>query len=384
MSTQRRRYNVGVVKIPYADRDVARDVLGATGTERGFFDILGADTDDDDERFPVGADCAYTVDLTEAEADRFRAASNCRYVTLDEAKGYPCSPINVPEQHTKAWLGQVFDGSDDWHGRNINVAILDTGTTPALRSYMGYTLVARGYANVADPPPANSTYPEAEHGSYVSSAAIPAGGRMLDYNIAGPDSLATQSWMAAGIRWGCDNGAKVMNMSHGFTSSSGMAPVQDALNYMAGFDTVLFCSAGNTAGAFQYPAAFCFSYPYVHGVMSFDESTGQLAPTSCYTTNRNAGVSPGNPILGVGPDGVERLWYGTSAASPAAASCAVRMLTKGTITAHQASTALKQNFRNLGLPYQGGGGYDMKRALDGLDAFAAKAIAAAGGWLVFL
>ena len=78
----RRPYNVGAWKIPYAERDVAHAVLTPADT-RGFFDIIGADTPDDHETFPIGAHVTYRVELTAAEAARFRAASNARYVELD-------------------------------------------------------------------------------------------------------------------------------------------------------------------------------------------------------------------------------------------------------------------------------------------------------------
>lgn len=382
MAGERRRYNVGVRKIPHADRDVARTVLGDHGAGRGFSDIIGADTPDDDPTFPVGADCAYTVDLDDDELAAFRAASNCRYVTPETFEDYPAAPSNVPTAATRAWMGQDFAQIGTWHGTNVNTAILDLGTTPAARTYMGWTLVARGYADTGDPPPSGTTYAANDnHGCLSASAAIPAGGRLLDYVVAGRNDATSPAYEAAGIRWACDNGAKIINISFGGTNANNrMAPVQDALNYMGGFDTVLFASAGNDASStISYPAAFAFTFTHVHAVISFDQATGNLAPTSNYTSNTAAGVAPGENITGVTNAGAEALWYGTSAASPCAASNCVRMCTGGAFTAKQASSALKANFRNTGQAGQGGGAYDLRRALVANGELTASG--AAGAWL---
>jgi hypothetical protein len=88
----RYRHNVGVIRIPEADRDVVRVVLSDDQAiaERGYRPVMGADAPDDDPMFPAGDPVAldgavaiYTLMLTLEEATTFRAASNARYVNID-------------------------------------------------------------------------------------------------------------------------------------------------------------------------------------------------------------------------------------------------------------------------------------------------------------
>lgn len=76
MYESRQRYIIGAVKIPSADRDVAHAVL----PHAGYRDLIDSD---DNPEIPLGANVTYSADLTEAEAERFRDASNARYVELD-------------------------------------------------------------------------------------------------------------------------------------------------------------------------------------------------------------------------------------------------------------------------------------------------------------
>lgn len=88
----RRRHNVAAIKIPHAHRDVARAVMpdDAAVEDRRYVPGLGSDTPDHDREFRAGDPTEldgthvwYSLMLTDEEAERFRAASNARAVTLD-------------------------------------------------------------------------------------------------------------------------------------------------------------------------------------------------------------------------------------------------------------------------------------------------------------
>src|SRR3982751_3647258 len=92
----RRPYVVGAVKIPYADRDIAHQVITAAD-DRDFFNVIGADDDPKvGHTLPTGRNVTYRVELTDDEADLFRSASNCRYVELDTVEQVHAGPITTP------------------------------------------------------------------------------------------------------------------------------------------------------------------------------------------------------------------------------------------------------------------------------------------------
>src|SRR3989304_1482938 len=63
------------------------------------------------------------------------------------------------------------------------------------------------------------------------------------------------SWIANGITWATDNGAKVINMSLG--GSSGSSTLRDAVNYAAANGVVIAAAAGNSGNSSRtYPAYY--------------------------------------------------------------------------------------------------------------------------------
>jgi hypothetical protein len=135
---ERRAYNVGVVKLPYADRDIAHAVI-TDEDDRGFFDIIGADTPDDDPQFPVGSRTTYRVELTDEEAEQFRQASNVRYVELDQIATAD-GEVQFPSASSLRFMQATFpEAGTRWHGRDVNVAILDSGVSQPVINYMGWT-----------------------------------------------------------------------------------------------------------------------------------------------------------------------------------------------------------------------------------------------------
>ena len=168
-NSELRRWNVGAVKIPSRHRDVAHAVLTAVD-DRGFRDVIDAD---DDPTVPIGAKVAYSVELTEAEAQAFREASNCRYVEPDgrhRMAVVDVEPVtgvaavgeqSIPPDSTLRWMGVSADIEAAWHGSDVAVAVLDGGTTAAVRDRFAWRLMAhRNFAG-------NDQNPEAVFYSYA-------------------------------------------------------------------------------------------------------------------------------------------------------------------------------------------------------------------------
>lgn len=377
----RRVYNVGAVKIAYADRDVAHAAI-TPDDDRGFADVLGADTADDDERFPIGSPVTYAVELTDAEAAAFAAASNARYVTPQRTTGFykpravgrPTGLAPVPSLESLAWMRARYVDLRRWHGRDVRVAILDDGVTTAVRTAMGYTLIARGVFHPGTASPANTS--NGGHGCNTASNAIPAGGLLLDAVVWGQNAEISDTGVAQAITWAVDNAAKLMVISVATGPGAEMGQVvTDAATYARTNGVHIVVATGNDDTAnLSGPSNLSRSLANVHSIIAFNESTDRRASFSNYAADAS-GCAPGIEVLAIDPDGSIVRWDGTSAASPMACHLMVRALTGGQFTPNQVGAAFKANTRNTGAPAteQGAGAYDLHRALAALGQASATA-----------
>lgn len=361
----RRRYNVGVTKIPFAERDAAHAIL-TEDDDRKFFDIIGADTPDDDVNFPVGAPCTYRVELTEAEAEAFRQASNCRYVVPD---GFTraCGGVQMPSWVSSEFMRSLFpEAGTRWHGRDVLVGLVDAGTSDEVREFMNWDVV--GTREFQDDP-LGSDGITINHGCLVGPLLVPYGGRILDTIVCNDDGIAPNSASVAAMRWLADQGAEVINYSYSGTTDD--AVWADAMSYLSDRNVQLFVAIGNEGtNTFGYPAAYSVDYSNVHSAIAFDAYTGLRWEDSNYNLSAS-GCAPGYLTLGLTPTGGLTQWLGSSAAAPNMAQLCARICTGGRFTAAQAGAALKENTRDTGQSAddQGGGAYSLKDALTALGAF---------------
>jgi hypothetical protein len=361
MPVERRQYIVGAFKVPYEERDVAHTVL-TPEDDRGFFDVIDAD---DDPGVPVGARVVYRVDLTEEEAALFEGASNCRYVELDGVDTPDAGSTAIPRLATLQFMRAAFATGSSWHGRDVLIGLVDSGTTAAVRGYLDATLVAR-QAFTADDPGFDGV--NSEHGCLVASCLIPVGGKFLDAISADANGGTQISVGVAAMKWCADMGAQIVNFSYSGPTAS--AAREDGVQYLAARGVQLFCCMGNSnLNAAEYPAAYSTSYANVHSSISFDEVTGKRSTFSNYTATAS-GCAPGTSVLGLTPEGTVTTWSGTSASSPHMARLCAMGCTGGRYTASQVGSALKANCRNTGQPAaeQGGGAYSLLAAMTALGA----------------
>ncbi|MEW6172627.1 MAG: S8 family peptidase [Bacillota bacterium] len=144
---------------------------------------------------------------------------------------------------------------------NVKIAILDTG-------------VDQDHPDLADKITANKNFTRSKtvddkygHGTHVAgiAAAFTNNGigvagtgyncMIMNGKVLGDNGSGYNSWIAGGITWAADNGAKVINMSLGSTAPS--TTLEDAVKYAWGKGVVICAAAGNSGTSDPlYPARY--------------------------------------------------------------------------------------------------------------------------------
>ncbi len=169
------------------------------------------------------------------------------------------------------------------------------------------------------------------HGTRVSSligavtnngsgmAGVAHNAKLMIVKVLNNKGTGSFTAIAAGIRWAVDNGADVINMSLGGSSSSGI--LNDEVAYAIENDVVVVAASGNSAlrgGTVEYPAAL----PGVIAVGAID-STYSKADFSCGGQQLDL-VAPGVAILTLSSNTIPTFTdlNGTSFSSPLVAGVA--------------------------------------------------------------
>lgn len=366
MTEDRQWYNVGAVKRPAAERDIAASVF-ADHPER-FSDVIGADTGDHDDEFPIGSHTTYSALLTEEEADRFTSARNLRYIEPDRVTpnaleaGYGA---NMPSIQMQRYIDSEVAAYPTLTGTEYKVAIIDEGNNPAARAVRNVTLTDKAFFTNGQPTDELWSTGR-DHGCCTMGLAVPYGGSVVDAFSINEDGSAVDSGIANAITWSITRGARVINMS--LTLNGAASVVYDALVAANAADVAIFCAAGNDGqNIARFPGSTSQTMSYVHSVMSIDISMNQKSSFSNWGTF-DTGIAPGEMVTTVGGLGqLTATFNGTSAATPIVANLCARIMSSG-VNARQASAALKATTRDIGLgAKQGGGLYSMQAALRWLD-----------------
>ena len=156
-----------------------------------------------------------------------------------------------------------IDGPTAWDTTQggVKVAILDTGIDQNHEDLSSKVILQR---NFTDSPTIDDLY---GHGTHVGGivAAITdnntgvAGGcpncKLMNGKVLNDSGSGAYSWVANGITWAADNGAKVINMSLGGSVKS--TTLERAVNYAWNKSVVVVAAAGNSANPSKtYPAAY--------------------------------------------------------------------------------------------------------------------------------
>jgi thermitase len=297
--------------------------------------------------------------------------------SLEVQYDYRVAPADVPNDplFSSQWHLAKMQCPAAWSGTrgrdSVIIAILDTGvdgTHPDLAAKMvaGWNT----YDNNAD---SNDVY---GHGTAVAGTAAACTNNgtgvagvawdclIMPVRISDPQGYGYSSTVANGLTWAADHGARVANISYGFTNDS---VVRAAAKYFSDRGGVVTVSAGNSALNDTHP-----DNPYVLTVSATD-SNDELASWS----NRGNNVDVSAPGVGIGTTnrgGGYGSWSGTSFSAPATAGVAALVISANpSLTGPEVQQIVKNSADDLGTP-----GWDSVYAMGRVNADRAVAAALEG------
>jgi len=265
------------------------------------------------------------------------------------------------------------------NGAGVIVAVVDTGI--AYENYgkkfklapdLAGTQFVAGYNFVNNTPHANDDNGHGTHvagtiaqttNNHLGTAGIAFGAKLMPVKVLAKNGSGWDSWIASGIMFATDHGAKVINLSLGGPGDD--AVLHDAITYAYDRGVTIVAAAGNEDSTFLgYPAGYNTEVIAV-GATRFD---GQLAPYSNYGPDVDL-VAPGGDMsmdqngdgrgdgilqqtFGPNPSKFGYYFYqGTSMATPhvAAVAALVRAAHSG-YTRDQVRAALQSTADDLGAP----------------------------------
>lgn len=195
------------------------------------------------------------------------------------------------------------------------------GTEPVHGTLVASVLAGRGHGTPA--PDANGIKPDGVIGVAPEAQLLSVsawlggpnpGGKTIDVQI--PDA----------VRWAVDNGAEVINMSLGSTSTSWPQSWDDAFLYAEQHDVVIVAAAGNRqSGMTQAGAPATIPGVLAVGGLAKDGTASQESSTQGITIGVSA---PAENLVGALPNNGYANWSGSSAATPIVAGVAALIRSK--------------------------------------------------------
>jgi len=134
---------------------------------------------------------------------------------------------------------------------SVKVAVLDTGVNNAHPDLSGVVVLSKDFTGSQ-----SGSNDKDGHGSHVAGAIAGAGNNnlgiagvsygvgILNGKVLNDNGSGYYSWIASGIIWAADNGAKVINMSLGGSVDS--LTLDNAIDYAIGKGVVVVAAAGNS------------------------------------------------------------------------------------------------------------------------------------------
>ena len=371
MPEERTRVAIGALKIRPKDRDVSGAVLPRP--EANYRDVIDSN---DDPEVPLGAEVSFEADLTDHEIIAFRAAHNCRYVEpvvyattdavgpvelVEDASVAQTGPWRPPNR-TMAYMNADGLEEEGWDGTGVTVAVLDGGTTKALKDLFGWEIVA-SWDFVSNGPARGM---RSEHGCFVTPEAVPSGAKLIECVVFNEEGRSSAANTARAVKFAVDHGADVINFSGSGDSPSSV--YDDARRYAARHGVAWCASAGNDN---EYRVGYPAAYPDVISSISADETVDQRSKFSNYHEDAN-GMTPGTACESFNREARIIRWNGTSSSAPKKARLIAMGATKGNGKPGHAplkvAASLRNTARNTPEPTQeeGAGAWRLRYALDKL------------------
>ncbi len=254
------------------------------------------------------------------------------------------------------------------------IAIIDSGADPthpdlASKLLPGWNFLT-GTSNTSD------TGANGGHGTAISGAAAAATNNftgvagvswanpILPLVVLDSSDYALYSDIASAMTYAADHGARIANVSIGGPTAS--STLQSAVDYAWSKGTVIFAAAMNNSG----------STPYYPAATNNVVSISATEPNDTFASFSNYGnwidlSAPGDSIVTTQLGGGYGSWWGTSLATPIAATVGALALAENPkLSAAALVTLLEQNSDDLGTP-----GYDIYYGWGRVNAY--KAVLAA-------
>lgn len=193
---------------------------------------------------------------------------NVEFAELD----YVAEALNIPNDFyfNNQWgmdnLNDTdVDAPEAWDkttgNSTIKIAILDTGIDQDHEDFAGKITANVNFSSSGT---VDDRYGHGTHVAGIAAAAtnnslgvagIGYESSLMNVKVLNDGAWGNYSWIAKGITWAADNGAKVINLSLGGNQPS--KTLQKAVDYAWSRGVVLACAAGNTPDtSFTYPAAY--------------------------------------------------------------------------------------------------------------------------------
>ncbi len=144
---------------------------------------------------------------------------------------------------------------------SVKIAILDTGIDHDHEDLSAKVVVNQ---NFTDSSSSDDFYGHGTHVAGIAAAAtnnsigvagVGYNSQLMNVKVLNDSGSGAYSWIANGITWATDNGAKVINMSLG--GSSGSTTLQNAVDYAVSHGVVVVAAAGNNGNtARSYPGYY--------------------------------------------------------------------------------------------------------------------------------
>jgi thermitase len=197
------------------------------------------------------------------EVKAYKGEASVEFVEPD----YIAKAIFTPDDpyFGNQWGMTQIQAPDAWNitqgASEVRIAICDTGIDQNHEDLAAKIVANRNFTR------SRTVDDKYGHGTHVAgiAAAITNNGKgvagvgfnssLMNVKVLGDDGIGNYSWVANGITWAADNGAKVINLSLGGTSPS--STLEDAVNYAWDQGCVIVAAAGNdNTSTPLYPAYY--------------------------------------------------------------------------------------------------------------------------------
>jgi thermitase len=275
---------------------------------------------------------------------------------------------------------------------SLVLAVIDTGVDTGHPEFSGRVVAGYDFVN-SDSNPAD----DQGHGTCCAGIALGKGNnsqgiagvawgvKLMPVKVMDSSGSGYFFWIADGITWAADHGAKILSLSLGSSTNSSL--VETAVNYAYGLGCALFCATGNSNGSsLMYPAG----YANAIAIGALSPCNERKHPSSCdgeYWWGSNYGtgldfLAPGVRIHtadirgtgGFGSGDYITDFNGTSSAAPQAAGIGALVWSENpALTNDELRTLLRGYCDDLGVA-----GYDTETGYGRLNAYQAVLHAGSG------